>query len=936
MVEWFLNPGFLALAAALVSVPIIIHLINRMRFKRIRWAAMEFLLKAQKRNRRRLIVEQLLLLFLRCLLVALVGFLVLRFVGFSFSDFGSKQGVHYILLDDTMSMNDSWKDNGVPRTVFDFAKKEIVLDKIVKALTTSNASDKLVILPISKAAFDPEYQPRVYDRLSTKGRLDELKNDLDSLQPTLLHASMQPAVKKVQDWMQSNPESRLRLHVVSDFRQRDWARPEAESLHEMLQAMARTSRDFKVTLIDSAYPFWTKGQSTPSSPDNVALLDFRAGSKVIGKSMPVNFTATIANFSGREANVHVVIYDDQGNERRDIDFNPPMPIKISPASTMTTSFEMRFDPTIKPAEPHFAQIAAHLKSTTLGDLENDGLAADNVRYASVEVRDKLPILIVDGDGARSRTEFDKDSFFLQTAITSVPGSSFEIVWGDELGGGVAAKALERPDLAKFPTIYVVNVRELSPKQLTNLETYVRDGGGVCFFLGPQVSAKHYTEKLYKQGAGVFPVPLRDTYFPPPSEEPRRVEYTGFPQLLLREEQFGDLSRYPIFGALFNKDSKQKNVLKDLPVRRYFQVPRGQWKSEPGKVFELATLPNDVPATDFQGAVVDLVDVKIARALESKESEPYRAGLQRHGRNLKMLVAPGSERPAYTLAPAIDLLLTDKGDSKNRADFPNLAEFWASADPKIGSLRDEFTKLRDQVRYGDPLIVASQFGKGKVVAVMTTAGKDWNDWAGGSEATLLYPAFIFEAQNYLSSQSAEDNPTVGGVDRLGVDAETYKGKTLKAERVWMKAVPTKPAEAVKQGESFPTETKGELVFEFRGNDSPGLYITTVRAEDAENRPPAAARGKTFNVDAAREGSLERVSRDEIDKNVVGDFKEQITFQAPDVNEDALVTRLSDFSESPWLFLIFLLVLVAEQALAVHLSFHVQGDENQMLSQVSKGS
>ena len=46
MADWFLNPGYLAAAAALISVPIIIHLINRMRFKRIRWAAMEFLLKA--------------------------------------------------------------------------------------------------------------------------------------------------------------------------------------------------------------------------------------------------------------------------------------------------------------------------------------------------------------------------------------------------------------------------------------------------------------------------------------------------------------------------------------------------------------------------------------------------------------------------------------------------------------------------------------------------------------------------------------------------------------------------------------------------------------------------------------------------------------------------------------------------------------------------
>src|SRR5919197_3133449 len=103
----FLHPGFLAAGAALVSLPILIHLINRMRFKRVRWAAMEFLLKAQKRSRRRLIIEQLLLLLLRCTLVALAALLVLRFVGFNFADFLEGQDVlHVVLLDDTPSMGD--------------------------------------------------------------------------------------------------------------------------------------------------------------------------------------------------------------------------------------------------------------------------------------------------------------------------------------------------------------------------------------------------------------------------------------------------------------------------------------------------------------------------------------------------------------------------------------------------------------------------------------------------------------------------------------------------------------------------------------------------------------------------------------------------------------------------------------------------------------
>ena len=66
----FFNPTFVAGGACLIAAPIIIHLINRMRYKRVRFAAMEFLLASQQRNRRRLLLEQLLLLLLRILIVA--------------------------------------------------------------------------------------------------------------------------------------------------------------------------------------------------------------------------------------------------------------------------------------------------------------------------------------------------------------------------------------------------------------------------------------------------------------------------------------------------------------------------------------------------------------------------------------------------------------------------------------------------------------------------------------------------------------------------------------------------------------------------------------------------------------------------------------------------------------------------------------------------
>src|SRR6266545_7209635 len=98
MFAFFLLPASMAIGGALVSVPVIIHLINRMRFKRIRWAAMEFLLKSQKRNRRRLIIEQLILLFLRILLVLLIAFLVARFIGSALGLTPTSSTVHFVIL----------------------------------------------------------------------------------------------------------------------------------------------------------------------------------------------------------------------------------------------------------------------------------------------------------------------------------------------------------------------------------------------------------------------------------------------------------------------------------------------------------------------------------------------------------------------------------------------------------------------------------------------------------------------------------------------------------------------------------------------------------------------------------------------------------------------------------------------------------------------
>src|SRR4051812_49729387 len=73
----FLSPILLS-GLVLASVPIIIHLLNRRRFQTVEWAPMKYLKLTIKTNRRRLRIEQLLLLALRTLLIVVLILVVSR------------------------------------------------------------------------------------------------------------------------------------------------------------------------------------------------------------------------------------------------------------------------------------------------------------------------------------------------------------------------------------------------------------------------------------------------------------------------------------------------------------------------------------------------------------------------------------------------------------------------------------------------------------------------------------------------------------------------------------------------------------------------------------------------------------------------------------------------------------------------------------------
>src|SRR5580658_4482556 len=109
----------LGIGVGAVAIPLVIHLINRRRYKIVPWAAMRFLLAAQKQTRKRMRIEQLLLLFVRMALIALLLFAMIsvtgwaedtwKYLGLSRAGFGTAtrpQRIHHVMvLDASLSMN---------------------------------------------------------------------------------------------------------------------------------------------------------------------------------------------------------------------------------------------------------------------------------------------------------------------------------------------------------------------------------------------------------------------------------------------------------------------------------------------------------------------------------------------------------------------------------------------------------------------------------------------------------------------------------------------------------------------------------------------------------------------------------------------------------------------------------------------------------------
>ena len=526
----FVHESFLWWGLPLVGVPLLIHLINLMRHRRVKWAAMEFLLVSQKRHQKSILFKQLLLLLLRMLAIAAVVFMVAQpLVRNQWGAiFGGGKTHHIVLLDDSFSMSDHWGDT----SAFDQAKA--VVGRLAAQAGHQDTPQIFTLLRFSRAR-----------RLTRGTQPDLLSEPLDAKFPAHLEkvlgplaasqtaAEPQEALEAV-DRLPPKPQDEDRvIYLVSDFRANQWQEPTA--LRKALRRLDDGGAQIHlINCVDAVH-------------QNLAITALRPGPGTRAAGVPLLVEVTVRNFGTAGARGVSVSLAEDGHAR------PAIVLEDLPAGK---SLSRRFPVLFTTAGEH--EISARLQT--------DAVAADNLRSLVIDIPKAVDVLVIDGD-ARGQ-----DAFFLSTALAP----------GGKITSGLkpiveSPRYLRDHALDGFETIYLLNIARLDPAEITALEAYVKAGGGLGIFLGELSRADFFNEQLYRGGQGLFPLPL-----------------AGPAELVVdRLEKSPDLevSDHPIFSVFAGE---RNSFLNTVVVSRYFAAEKDWNPAPESSTQVIARLRNKAP------------------------------------------------------------------------------------------------------------------------------------------------------------------------------------------------------------------------------------------------------------------------------------------------------------------------------------------------------
>jgi len=538
------SPGLAAgAAAAAVVVPIVIHLLFRKRYRVVPWAAVRFLIGAEKRNRRR--IEQWLLLALRILVVLLP--LAAMAAATSWAEPlwqsvkpGALESVahaprthHVLILDASFSMAARGGDAREGATRFERAKA--LLQETIDLANTGDGFS-LIVQGESPEVVVP----------GPSNDAGKVTAELEKLQQT--HGSPDPnAVLAVAaDVLARSPRAypRRQVTLATDLQRSSWGSTLPRSEESRPDAWQKLLSRADVAVLDVA----------GADVDNLAVVDVASVNPLPLVGSPIVVTATVKNFGRSERQLVDVVLEV---ERPAGTVMPP-----APSAEMAT----RRIETLPPggqASVTFALAGLHayqapgLHVARVRLAEGDQLVEDDRRSLVVDVREVLKAVLVNG---RSDPEPKRRSSEYLSRALAPPGA--------RPGLALAKPRTLTPsefadpaigDLSDTDCVFLCDVPTITPAMVARLESHLKRGGGVVIGLGPNSAAQReeYNRLLFAEGNGLLPGTLGEVVSTAPNE-------AGF-RLAAESDAF---QRPPL--AAFASDAARAG-LATVPVRSYVRL-----------------------------------------------------------------------------------------------------------------------------------------------------------------------------------------------------------------------------------------------------------------------------------------------------------------------------------------------------------------------------
>lgn len=198
----FLQPLLLA-ALPLVALPIVIHLINQRRYQTIQWAAMMFLLAANRMSRGYARLRQWWIMLFRMLAIAGLIFAVSRPLATGRLGMAAGSGVDttIVLLDRSPSMRQQRRDASG-------SKLETGRQQLVRLLNTLSSSRWVLIESTGN-------EPRELES-------PDALLSLPDAEPTSASSDVPAMLEAARNYIEANRPGRTEIWVCSDIRQNDW------------------------------------------------------------------------------------------------------------------------------------------------------------------------------------------------------------------------------------------------------------------------------------------------------------------------------------------------------------------------------------------------------------------------------------------------------------------------------------------------------------------------------------------------------------------------------------------------------------------------------------------------------------------------------------------------------------------------------------------